>query len=966
MKLKGEINKIIQQEDKKNPFTDKELAKKLNTTRETITVIRNELNIPDSRGRREPMLIEDIKNILSKDSEISVAALTKNIQKNGYNVSRNIVLKAYCKVVNSNENVIKKCSDDDPFKNLIGYNQSLKSCIVKAKAAMLYPPFGLSTLITGESGTGKTYFVNFMYKFAVKAGVLNTNSPYKVLNCADYADNPQLLMSILFGYKKGAFTGAEKDTVGIVEQANNGMLFLDEIHRLPPKGQEILFSILDNGKFRRLGETSDERNANIIFTGATTEDINSSLLLSFRRRISMIISVPSLKERDISEKIELIHYFFQQECNRVNKKIYVEGKVIETLLLRKYPGNIGQLKSEIKVICARVFMKSINDKSNTLNIELNDLICMYKFNENDLIDKTKSIYEINKLAKDIVFIPQEKYFTNKLENTDDYISESFYDTIEKKYNDLKNLKLDNEAIEKILFKYISNQFEKIKFPDKSSNKKFSLNKLVELVNSDILMMVKNLRTSLYNKFPNTDLNENVFAYLAIHLDEAIKRVRLNIPSIDANIVIKDFSYVKKKYPQEYDISQNFADILGSKMKVNIPKEEVNFITLYIKAVIENDHIDNKVGIVVICHGHVATEIINVVKTLLNEDFPIAIDMPLEENPINIYDKVCKIVNMADKGNGILFFVDMGSLNNIGEMVSKKFGIKTRVIDRADTLTVLEAVRKASLSANSLDDIYFSLLEQKYEINYPYMQNQNTGKPKAILAVCITGIGAAIKINEFFKSLYSNLNIFSIGISDPDMNKKVENIQKNFEIVAAVGTINPEIKGINFIPFDSKFFYKNKTLEILLNNNHGANLIDLVEEDLILMDPCFKSKEDLIENMCLLLVNKGYVKKDYYEMVIKREKIQPTFFKWGVAVPHAEPQNVINSSVVFAKLKTPVSWGVGKVSIVCLPAIKYRDKQIISQLFSIFSTVKSMQELNSAKTKFQFKTILLQNLQGGSK
>ncbi len=66
-------------------------------------------------------------------------------------------------------------------------------------------------------------------------------------------------MSLLFGYKKGAFTGAEYDAPGLVEEADEGVLFLDEIHRLPPKGQEILFSILDRGKFRRLGETNAER-----------------------------------------------------------------------------------------------------------------------------------------------------------------------------------------------------------------------------------------------------------------------------------------------------------------------------------------------------------------------------------------------------------------------------------------------------------------------------------------------------------------------------------------------------------------------------------------------------------------------------------------------------------------------------------------------------------------------------------
>jgi Sigma-54 interaction domain. len=74
--------------------------------------------------------------------------------------------------------------------------------------------------------------------------MMTKESPFIVFNCADYADNPQLLMSQLFGYVKGAFTGAESSKAGLVEKADGGILFLDEVHRLPSEGQEILFFYL--------------------------------------------------------------------------------------------------------------------------------------------------------------------------------------------------------------------------------------------------------------------------------------------------------------------------------------------------------------------------------------------------------------------------------------------------------------------------------------------------------------------------------------------------------------------------------------------------------------------------------------------------------------------------------------------------------------------------------------------------
>lgn len=88
------------------------------------------------------------------------------------------------------------------FDNLIGREDSLKSQIQKSKAAILYPPRGLHTIIFGETGTGKTMFAECMYRFAVSAKVLDENAPFITFNCADYAQNPQLLYGHIFGVKR--------------------------------------------------------------------------------------------------------------------------------------------------------------------------------------------------------------------------------------------------------------------------------------------------------------------------------------------------------------------------------------------------------------------------------------------------------------------------------------------------------------------------------------------------------------------------------------------------------------------------------------------------------------------------------------------------------------------------------------------------------------------------------------------
>ena len=145
------------------------------------------------------------------------------------------------------------------FETLIGHNDGLKVAVQQAKAAILYPPRGLHTLLYGPSGVGKTTMAKLMHAFALEQQALSLDAPFVSFNCADYAGNPQLLMAHLFGVVKGAYTGADKDRVGLVEEAHQGILFLDEVHRLPPEGQEMLFYLMDRERFRRLGDTHERQ-----------------------------------------------------------------------------------------------------------------------------------------------------------------------------------------------------------------------------------------------------------------------------------------------------------------------------------------------------------------------------------------------------------------------------------------------------------------------------------------------------------------------------------------------------------------------------------------------------------------------------------------------------------------------------------------------------------------------------------
>lgn len=248
------------------------------------------------------------------------------------------------------------------FEKLVGMNHSLAQTVKQCKATISYPPNGLPMLLYGPTGTGKSLIAKLTYEWARNQGVISKDGQFVQVNCSEYANNPELLTANLFGHVKGAFTGAEKDNEGLIALADNGVLFLDEVHELKAECQEKLFLFMDQGIYHRVGDNEKWYKSNVRIVFATTENPDKVLLKTLMRRIPMTITIPSLEQRGTQERIELLYNIFSQEEKRLDCQIKMSSKVYNALLQSKMPGNIGQLKSSVQSCCINSLFDKVNDE----------------------------------------------------------------------------------------------------------------------------------------------------------------------------------------------------------------------------------------------------------------------------------------------------------------------------------------------------------------------------------------------------------------------------------------------------------------------------------------------------------------------------------------------------------------------------------------------------------------------------
>ncbi len=277
------------------------------------------------------------------------------------------VLKAYerSQLSTENERLKKEIEHNTLFPEIIGTSTEIKDLLAQAqKVASTDAP----VLILGESGTGKELLARAIHQISPRS-----KQPFVAINCSNL--EKQLLESELFGYVKGAFTGADGNKPGLFECADNGTFFIDEIADMDIAVQPKLLRMLETQEFRRLGDNRTQK-VDVRVIAATHKNLKTEIEKgNFREdlyyRLNVVeLEIPPLRKR--KEDIPLlIRHFLQNKKTQGNASI-MDSQAIKTLLQYHFPGNIRELRNIIER--ASILTSSTSIQTEDLPNDIQDQI----------------------------------------------------------------------------------------------------------------------------------------------------------------------------------------------------------------------------------------------------------------------------------------------------------------------------------------------------------------------------------------------------------------------------------------------------------------------------------------------------------------------------------------------------------------------------------------------------------------
>lgn len=718
----------------------------------------------------------------------------------------------------------------DVFSNLIGYKNSLGNVIRLAKAAIHYPNQSLNMLIVGEQGVGKSSLANLIYEYAKQDGIVPYQKELVKINIRHFIHNLDELKKHLFMKEN------QSGIKNLFEEAAGSYLFIDNVHLLDGSSLSRLIHFIETGEIIYLDGTKSEK---LRLTLILSIDKQSSydLLQSLITKIPVTLELPSLKERSLDEKLELIHSLFIEEAISTDYDIEIEPEVLYALLLLESNMNIKFLMSSIKVAVAEAYLRSYDQNINVIKIVLQDF--------DKKVQDGMLNYRSYKEKLEALIPSSFEFLYSKKGSIDgiDLIHKDFYEFLNQSVLKLQKDKSNKEAIDSLINEEINSLIKTYK--DDITQAEINVEQLSKIVDIRIINIVRDFIEES-SRLLDIYYPSSVIYGLSLHIQGMLKNQKgmeyLNEEKIKE---------VKEKHAQAYQLALKLRDKIEPMFKRKISDDETIILSMFL--IVEDEKESSSYPQVLIAmHGNSsASSIANVINDLVKRNNTYAYDMSLHSSTEQSYKELRDLIEEIDQGSGVIVLYDMGSLKTILERIASEIDVDIRVVYIPLTLIGLEASRKASMDSD-IDNVYNNLLfGLKRELNY-VQSNQ-----MALITLCHTGEGGAKEIKEYLHKNYrDDIKIYAFAISDrKQLAKEVQKVKRFYDIKAFVGTYDPKMFGIPFIPVSQIFELEQESLDALLLSNMEAKDLDyesmiefLNEENGTDLEKLKKSLPDTIEDM----------------------------------------------------------------------------------------------------------------------
>ena len=461
-----------------------------------------------------------------------------------------------------------------------------------------------------------------------------------------------------------------------------------------------------------LGDSKNWQTAKVRLLFATTEDIHSTLLATFRRRIPFEIRIPDFLERSYGERFLLVSSFFQNEAEILKKNICVDSEYFRRMLNLHEEGNIGAVKSKIKVLCAQAYSQQREEelRITTPGKESSDIFHFY-WNRPEK-KKWMSSYQIFSNITGC-FVPGMNY--SKIEE----VLELFLQTITRRLE-------ENNFYEIPPFRH---------YEEKCRN---SINKILK---------------SYGYRLNELEIDEFYKMVIAVLFDETFFGAAFKISG-----------YEKKKYRKYEVMISRILDAVLEDYNDNVREFLQTILTVWLSDKVK---VKSKINALILMHGeHSASSMASLANEMIGDYVYEAFDMPIQVHTEDLIVKVNDYVRDIETNEGLVLLVDMGSLERMYDKISRNVDGDLVIVNNVSTAFALEL----GFSLFDKADIYRITQMDMSQFNMKMQYYKGLSQKPNIIVSCISGEEIAVEIKEIL-SRYVNTDEIDILMMDYSELKK---------------------------------------------------------------------------------------------------------------------------------------------------------------------------------------------------